>query len=329
MKLLTNEIGGYFALDLENYNNFPHADGLMFQSLRNSLVYFLKSVNCSKIYIPYYCCPTIASELKHADISFSFYHINSRFEPEIDTGNIMSDEYFFYVNYFGQCDDVVTSLSKKILNLIIDNSHSLFGSLPSAACHLFSPRKFAGLPDGGVMLCPSYKIIEPDCKDKTSIMRMNHLLLRASGSTISGYTEFKKNRITLQHQPSKSMSSLTRRLIKHIDWEQCKKVRTQNFLHLHQALRKYNHNNISQNIVGAFCYPLFIPENDIGFFRSCLIEEKIYVPYLWPEIDKDMLNAAEKDIKDSTLLLPVDQRYNFKNMEFIIKKVKDIIKLDK
>lgn len=325
MRLLTNEIGGYFELDLENHNNFPHADGLMFQSLRNSLVYFLKSVNCSKVYIPKYCCPTIASELKHANISFSSYHINSRLEPEIDIGDIMSDEYLFYVNYFGQCDDVVTSLSKKVVNLIIDHSHSLFGALPAAACHLFSPRKFAGLPDGGVMLCPAYKILEPDCKDKTSIMRMSHLLLRASRSAVSGYAEFKKNRATLQHQSSKSMSSLTRRLIKHIDWDQCKKVRTQNFLHLHKALGKYNHNNIAQNIVGAFCYPLFMPENDIGFLRSRLIEEKIYVPQLWPDIDEDILNAAEKDIKASTLLLPVDQRYNYEDMICIIKKVKGLI----
>ena len=68
-----------------------------------------------------------------------------------------------------------------------------------------------------------------------------------------------------------------------------------------------------------------MPENDIGFLRSRLIEEKIYVPQLWPDIDEDILNAAEKDIKASTLLLPVDQRYNYEDMICIIKKVKGLI----
>ena len=318
---MSKEIGGYFQLDLGDCNNFPHKDGLMMQSLRSSLVHFLNSVRCGKIFIPKYCCPTIAAELEYAGIEYSSYHINSNFEPDIRFETMKADEYLFYVNYFGQCEEVMASLSKKNVNLIFDHSHSLFGSIPSASCHLYSPKKFAGLPDGGVMLCPLIKIKEPKRKDETSVIRMTHLLMRAGGDASSGYAEFKKNRSSLAHQPPRSMSNLTRRLIRHVDWEQCRKERSRNFLTLHKTLKKFNQRNVFENISGPFCYPLFVPQKDASLLRARLIEEKIYVPLLWPDINNSLLNQAEKEIKNSTLLLPVDQRYKYRDMISITNKI--------
>ena len=53
-----------------------------------------------------------------------------------------------------------------------------------------------------------------------------------------------------------------------------------------------------------------------------LIEEKIYVPTLWPGVlDFNNLTQFERNLVDNLVLLPIDQRYDIEDMEYIVKVV--------
>ena len=56
---------------------------------------------------------------------------------------------------------------------------------------------------------------------------------------------------------------------------------------------------------GAFAYPLMV--NDAPVIRRKLIEQKIYVPLLWP-------NVVLETEAESVLPLPCDQRYDEEDM---------------
>ena len=60
--------------------------------------------------------------------------------------------------------------------------------------------------------------------------------------------------------------------------------------------------------------------------KEKLIKEKIYVPTLWSQcLDKQFDNTLEQKMASDTLFLPLDQRYEEKDIEFIVKKVKDLL----
>ena len=68
---------------------------------------------------------------------------------------------------------------------------------------------------------------------------------------------------------------------------------------------------------GAFMYPYYV-EN--GFkLRKKLQAEKIFIPTLWPAVFNICTeDELEYDMAQNILPLPVDQRYNVDDMEYIV-----------
>ncbi len=67
---------------------------------------------------------------------------------------------------------------------------------------------------------------------------MSHLLKRIDLSAEQGYTDFSENDKSLENQPIKRMSNLTERILSGIDYQSIKKQRKENFLFLHETLKK-------------------------------------------------------------------------------------------
>ena len=66
----------------------------------------------------------------------------------------------------------------------------------------------------------------------------------------------------------------------------------------------------------AFAYPLWV--EDGVELRQRLIDERIYVPILWPNILREMDSSAlEYDFAQNILPLPCDQRYGIDEMRRI------------
>ncbi len=60
---------------------------------------------------------------------------------------------FLCTNYFGIKDEFITSLSKQVSNLIVDNAQSFFSNPIENIDTFYSPRKFFGVSDGAYLYC--------------------------------------------------------------------------------------------------------------------------------------------------------------------------------
>lgn len=308
-------IGGYFELELQK-KTLLHPEAVKLNSGRNAFEYILLANNYKKIYIPYFTCDVILEPLKRNNIQYEFYSVDANLEPQ-EYPKIQDDsEAFLYTNYFGIKDNYISILAEKGFNVIIDNAQSFFSEPWKNISTFYSPRKFFGLPDGG--LAYSNKNVEVGTQDHRSIERMSHLLIRMEYDAEAGYEEFCKNDASLINQPLMGMSRLTQMLMQNIDYEQIADRRLANFDYLHQNLKDCNLLQIDKEEEQIpLLYPFRTKKTEL---RQKLLQERIFTPRYWPNV-KDWTEGKswENELSDEIVCLPIDQRYDNHDMERILK----------
>ncbi|KQS95214.1 hypothetical protein [Chryseobacterium sp. Leaf394] len=311
-------IGGYFELELSKKSNlFP--DYLALNSARNCLEYILRLSIYNNIFIPYYTCDVLLEPLQKLNITYEFYDVDFNLEPIFDFSLLKKEDAFLYTNYFGLKNTFVKNLSAKIPgNIIIDNAQALFAEPVKNIPTFYSPRKFVGVPDGGFVTCN----LDPSItfgKD-SSYERMSHLLKRIDTSAESGYGDFKRNDKSLENQPIKLMSDLTKLLLMNIDFHFVKEQRQRNFQFLHDKLKKKNLLSISYNHDSIpMVYPFRTKD---PLVKEKLINQKIYCASYWPNVI-DWCSAEQNShiLAKEIVALPIDQRYSVEDMEKILQYV--------
>ncbi|HEY0771403.1 MAG TPA: hypothetical protein VGD31_13820, partial [Sphingobacteriaceae bacterium] len=157
-----------------------------------------------------------------------------------------------------------------------------------------------------------------------SIDRMSHLLKSLDLSIEDGYESFVENNDSLSKNPIRRMSSLTKRILMSIDYEDCRRIRNNNFKILHEALSDKNKLVLDISLIDApLCYPFLV---DKKILRRKLISKRIYVPVYWPNVFKWTTEKMYENYLATNLIsLPIDHRYNEQDMRRIISCVKQIL----
>lgn len=315
-------IGGYFELELGVGRGFMHSNATMWGSGRIAEEVVLRSLSpISKLWIPYFTCQVVLEPIKRLNIPYSFYHIDKNLEITqiIELGK---DEYLLYTNYFGIKDKYVDTLADKYKErLIVDNAQALYAIPLNYYNAIYSPRKFVGIPDGGIAY--SSRSIDPDeFGVDISYDRCSHLLKRLDCVPSFGYDDFRENSRKLATLPVLQMSKLTKALLMSIDLEFVKEKRRRNFEYLHEELKIINGFKVP-NISSFNCpliYPFLSSNEDL---RQFLISNNVFVATYWPNV-LEWCNTGdlEYDLAKKMLPLPIDQRYDLGDMEQIIKLIK-------
>jgi hypothetical protein len=224
------------------------------------------------------------------------------------------------VNYFGVCAKQAreTILSYGRDKVVIDNSQAMHSEHFSTLATLYSPRKFFGLPDGGILYTNDRRVKQPETRDTSSITRMSHLLKRLAGSPESGYQDFLKAEQEIGELPVLGMSNLTEHLLRSVDFEDAKKQRIQNALFLHNHLGRYNKLSLDFTTPTApLCYPL-LP--NVKFpTRDGLSKEGVFIPSYWSEVLSRVKEGSfEWNLATNALFLPCDQRYSLSDMQRVV-----------
>lgn len=316
---MQKEIGGYLSLELTAGNPFLHDTCYCVNSGRNALELILLQIqNIKKLWIPYYTCEVILEPLRNHNISYDFYAIDKNLEIA-DNLEIHSGEYLLLTNYFGIKDAYIRKMAKRYENrLIVDNAQAYFCSPLPGIYTFYSPRKFVGIPDGGIASIDNVIDLGQYPID-SSWNRCSHLLKRLDLTAEAGYADFKHNSYTLVEQPIKQMSSLTRALLHSIDFEQIKEKRKDNFSFLHQKLGKRNAlpiGEIGKDYMCPMVYPYYSEDENL---RERLIDNKIFVATYWPNVLKWCnVGSCEYDLAVHILPIPIDQRYTKEEMRHIV-----------
>ncbi len=313
-------IGGYFDLQLPLLEEF-YPSLIKLNTGRNALEYVLKVNGYTCIYIPYFTCEVILEPIKKLGIEYHFYTLDKDLDPIIDF-KIEPNECLLYTNYFGIKQATVNKLADLEFNLIIDNSQAFYSSPLPGIDTFYSCRKFFGLPDGAYLQCKikSSAKFERD----VSFERMSHLLISIDQTIEKGYESFRINNDALSNNPIKRMSLLTERLLKSIDYEECRVIRNRNFRILHEALSDKNQLSVDPLAInGPLCYPFLAVKENI---KKKLISKRVFVPVFWPNVfNWTTSKMFENHLAQNLVPLPIDHRYNEEDMERVINYLKQMI----
>ena len=301
---MMGEIGGYFGLESHG-DGFLHGDGICLNSGCNALRYLIRTEGIPRLHVPYYTCGSVHDAILKENCEVIPYDIGADWMP---TEVFPDDDYVLFNNYFGVSGKRVRKMAKRYCRLIVDAAQAFYAS-PKGFATFYSPRKFFGVPDGGI-LCG---INSRDCVFEQSVSwdRAIHLLKRTDMCGAFGYEDFKANEWKIANEPILKMSKLTRMLMGNIDYDLAAKRRFANFAYLRKHL--------------PTSFPLAIAEDDVPMvypymtddqhLRARLIQEKIYVASYWPGIR----NCGF--LQEGILPLPIDQRYGEEDMKRIVEVV--------
>lgn len=318
------DIGGFFGLELPEYGNFPQwhpGRGMAVNSGRRALEYILRHLgDVRRVHVPLYTCLTALEPMERLQAPTVFYRIDECLEleklPELGEG-----EYLLYTNYFGVKEKYVDLLASRYGGrLIVDNALALYSAPRSGACALYSPRKFSGLPDGGVAVMGARgPLPEPEEQDR-SLPEASFLLEWLEHGPEGASIACERNEERLRNTPLRRMSRLTERLICGIDYERARLRRMENFRFLHERLGALNRLPVDlDSVSGPFCYPFWTAFPEL---RNALIDERILVPLLWPEVlEQAPADSLERKLVLHLLPLPVDQRCGRQDMERVARTV--------
>lgn len=314
------EYGGY--IELEHFTGTVlHEEGIALNCGRNALVYICKKRKINKILVPYFICSSITDALDKANVEYEFYHISETFEPIFDF--VLNDyEWLYIVNYYGQIsNDKIKEWHHKYVNIIVDNAQSYYQMPIRGIDTIYTCRKYFGVSDGAFL--HTELELEEKIDFDESYGRMNFLLGRFERGASEFYPEYCANNSMFANEPIKRMSALTMNLLRAIDYECVAKRRMSNFSILLHNFKEVNKLDLNAPY-GAFMFPLWI-DNGIDL-RKKLQLKKIYIPTLWPNVIKMCTpDTLEYQFAVNILPIPVDQRYDDEDMEYLTNAIMSIV----
>lgn len=314
-------IGGFFSLELPKRIEY-HKQALRLNSARYCLEYVLRARNYKKIYLPAYICDSVLQPIKRLNIDYVFYSIDEHFAPVFDQVP-ENDACFFYVNYFGLNTGNVRELCHKMQHLIIDNTQAFFDLPLEHVDTLYSARKFFGVPDGGYLFSNTKKRIDLD-RDP-SYYRFDALLKQIDLGSVPAEPLFEQNEAYFDTCGMQAMSRTTQRVLRSIDYEHVLATRNANFRYLHKQIGAYNQLNANfSDVNGPMCYPFLIDRGEQ--LKDYLLKHQIYTDDFWEEVVSRVSSSSfEYRLAKHLIPLPIDQRYNEKDMNAIVRIVRSFL----
>lgn len=316
-------IGGYFEWEFPPAKQqVLHENALYLNSGRHALEYILRGLpHIKNIWIPYFTCDAVLQPLQRLGISWKFYHIDKNLEIA-NKLEIKNDEIILYTNYYGIKDEYCKNIAAIYGDrVIIDNAQALFCKSISGINQFYSPRKFMGMPDGGLAVTTIENYADKLPVDK-SYDRCSHLLKRLETAPSEGYAEFKANSKKMTEAQLSQMSNISRFILSSIDLDNIKQKRRKNFAVLHRALS--NTNKFALPSMDTFECPLIYPYwvGHGSTLKKKLIEHEIFVATYWPNVlEWAKPEDLEYDITSQVVCIPIDQRYGEEDMKKITKAI--------
>ena len=329
------EYGGYLPLETkidEDYFSKYGSDHVVRTNSAKAAIYFaVQKMKPTKLYVPYYMCNSVLHMLAGSGVCVEKYWLNDELLPALEKTDLKEENTqtigILLVNYFGVMDQKISQLVGQYKNVIIDNSHAFFCPpiLREDVYNVYSCRKFVGVPDGGYLVSKTQLSLELE-PDRIGY-HFSYLVISPEYSMNEAYTE-KIESDKYFYDNYKGMSRISQGLLSSVDYEFIKQKREENFNMLHGQLKAYNQFLIEGNNTAPYLYPFRPKKNykgntiDVAALKKSLVAQKIYTPTLWRElITSEYEETLEYQISKNTVFLPIDQRYDVQDMEYLAQTV--------
>lgn len=313
------EIGGFLSLDSRRGAILPNSEGWFLNSGRRALQFILHSMpEVNTLWIPAYYCKSVIDMLAYAGVAAKTYDVDGRLE--IRTMPALADnEAIVVVNYFGVKDRYVASLASRYgKRLVVDNCQAWYAPAPSEGYAFYSPRKFFGVADGGLAVGQGLDgALYENLPRSESYNRCLALLKRIDLGARAAYEDHLRENEEVGAEKMMRISRLTYSMLRNEAFGEIRQKRLQNFQHLHSRLGNYNKLSpaIDFGMKGPLVYPLWTDDFKL---REYLISNDVFIATYWPWLEEMPEGSEERRLADHILPLPIDQRYDFNDMERIL-----------
>lgn len=334
-------LGGMFGLAEPSWiraegplPSFLARNALFLANARSGIAILAECLKPHRIWLPSYLCDVILEALEHCGSAVELYNVDGRLEAApIDwLDSVHSGDLVLFIDYFGfPCARAPMARAKQRGAWVLEDACQALlttGVGRLADFVLFSPRKFLGVPDGGILALHSRTDLEsielrpPPSKWwlttlAASLGRRDHDRSPGGGDWFSRFQETEKATPVGRY----SMSELTKLLLRHcVDYD-----------HVAQK-RRANYRVLLDNLAGLAVFPRLdegvVP---LGFpiavsnrdqVQQELFSRRIFPPIHWPTpaIVGDRFRTS-RELASRMLTLPCDQRYTEHEMEHMAKVV--------
>ena len=298
--------------------------------------------NITKVLLPEYVCESIINCFDSVNIIT--YKLDNNLNINIDDVlSKMTDDVtcIFIIHYFGAIhqDDKLQQISvcaksKKII-IIEDTTHSIFSDPNTIGDYcICSLRKWFPIPDGAVLYSnkiyslPKQKNEEIDISKVLSAMKLKDYYIENGIDNKDLFRALIKeyeNDLN-QYTNSYKISRYSYSLLQVFDIIEIKTQRLNNYTHLKKYFLEKRIEPIVniENGMYPFCFPIYV--NKRNSLQRYLSENGIYCAVHWPSIKNNpSRNIISEKLAKHQLSLPIDQRYNIEDMEYILTKIDDHI----
>jgi len=305
----------------------------------------------NKILLPAYCCDSMIQPFFKRGWTIIFYPLNA--DLSVNESEIYSlckkftPKVILIMNFFGlvsTCNlaSYIKSISENIL-IIEDFTHMLFDSkiLDNKHVDFFvaSIRKWFGINDGAILLTNRSTVFFPNIINKEFVKIRNeaqNLKFKYLSEKNSVYKELylkkiKDAEIILEDYSSiHIISERSLNVLMDLNLDSIIYRRRQNFYHLYNKIKSISNIHYIEGIDNCsiecpFSLPIIIEKRDEVQIR--LAAKGLYAPVLWP------INAKARDIckissmmSDNMLSIPIDQRFDYDDIEDIANIIFSTIK---
>ena len=323
-------IGGYFGAEpgaAFEANAGPialparFASAVAVQSGRVALSLALPSTPAT-LWLPAYFCPPVARALAATGWRLMPYSLAADWGPNEAVQPGLHDRVLL-VDYFGLSGEVVRRGVARFGagRVVVDASLALFAEALPGVPTAYSPRKFTGLPDGGLLvgLADHVDLAAPD--EAASAWRSRHLRLRAAGDVQGGRAPYAEAEASLDDDLApRRMSALTLRLLAAFDFDATAQRRRANYRRLAEGLRARGFEVLALDADAVpLCCP--VPGLDPAVARPRLAAEGVFCAAYWPGLALPAADVHGRRLAEATTFLPCDQRYDAGDIDFILARI--------
>ena len=336
------KIGGFFALDLPDQgaglsvaalwglSDRPHVS---YSNGRSGLNALLKISPGKCLWLPAYCCDSLAQAIEGTKLQIRYYPITKTLTPDFErlSGQLQASDLVLIIDYFGRQADLSVreyAKSRPDIDWIEDRSQALNpGGEDWADYVLYSPRKLLGAPDGGILVSLGKPLPSPSLAHRTDADFIQAALLR--------YEDIDEQENAVWHLANRNyeaamavnaqpMSRLTRHILQTIDAGWIAERRRANYQYLLEPLADL----------------AVLPRDDFGFvpmgfpiwskatqdLAAQLADQRIFAAHHWPSLPSPARDFPEAhQLAECILTLPCDQRYDQDDMAQIVAAVRGAI----
>jgi dTDP-4-amino-4,6-dideoxygalactose transaminase len=337
-------IGGMFGLHLfpdesASAPPFLSESNICLNNARSGIWLLTKQLKPKQVWCPSYLCHTILHAVTEANTPIRFYEVDDNLQIASHEwiNDIQPGDLVIFINYFGFINDLefVKEAKGKKAWVLADSSQALLTKHESKNYDfiLYSPIKFIGIPNGGI-LNPrrNFQFEGIELNPPSEDWRMKGLtasILRREFDLFGGerlwFQLFRDTGINSPIGPYK-MSDLSNILLrKNFDYQSIANQRRENYQTLVNEFAEYAiFPELSEDVV-PLGFPIRMKNRD--GVREALFSHQIYPPVHWP-MHRMVPKIFEKSytLSNEIMTLPCDQRYNKNTITRMVNAVRKVSK---